>query len=149
MRRCLHFPWLSFCTVHTAQSSLASFLRPRHLFHLISLAVCLGRIVTLVHDQVLWSVVFLAAEVRLEDVLHTGGVALLRIDRGTRHVWHGGVASAPSGVLGVTQRVFLWSGLWEPHITSIATELAALESLSNVLLYDNGTTGCVDEPCTW
>ena len=98
------------------------------------------------HNQVLWPIVLLPAEVRLKDILRTGSVALLRIERGTGHVWHGGVASAPVLILSVTQWVLLGCGLWEPDVTTVATELAGLERLSDVLLHDNGAAGCVDEP---
>lgn len=98
------------------------------------------------HDQVLRSVVLPAAEVGLEDALHAGGVACLRVDRGTGHVRHGGVAAAPVDVLRVAERVVLGRGLREPHVTAVAAELAALERLGDVLLDNDGTTGGVDEP---
>lgn len=62
-------------------------------------------------------------------------------------MWNSGVASAP-WVLGVAEWVILRRWLWEPHVSTVATELAALEGLGNVLLDDNGATGSVDEPCT-
>jgi hypothetical protein len=49
-------------------------------------------------------------------------------------------------VLGVTQRVVLGSRLGEPDITTVSTEVTALESLGDILLHDDGTTGGVDEP---
>lgn len=45
-------------------------------FLLLTLAVGLGGIVTLVDDEVLGPVVFTAREVRLEDGLSTSGVSL-------------------------------------------------------------------------
>ncbi len=90
-----------------------------------------------------------AGKVRLEDVLSAFGVTLLRIDRGAGHVRNHGVPAA-EGVLGVTERVVLWCGLREPHITTIAAKMTGLQRVSNVLLDDDGTTSGVDEPgaCT-
>jgi len=51
-------------------------------------------------------------------------------------------------VLSVTHRVILGGGLDVPDVTTVSTELARLEGLSNILLDNNGTTGSVDEPCT-
>lgn len=56
-----------------------------------------------------------------------------------------GIAAA-EGVLGVAQRVVLGRGLGEPDVTTVATELTSLESLGDVLLDDDSTTGGVDEP---
>lgn len=56
-----------------------------------------------------------------------------------------GVAAA-EGVLGVAQRVVLGCGLGEPHVTTVATELAGLEGVGNILLDNDGATGGVDEP---
>jgi hypothetical protein len=42
--------------------------------------------------------------------------------------------------------VILGSGLREPDVTAVTTELAGLERLGDVLLDDDGTTGGVDEP---
>lgn len=70
---------------------------------------------------------------------------LLGVDRSTGHVGNHGVASTP-GVLGVAERVVLGRGLREPDITTVSTEVARLESIGNVLLDNNGTTGGVDEP---
>ena len=59
-----------------------------------------------------------------------------------------GVAAAP-WVLGSSERMFLGSGLREPHITTVTVELAGLESFGNIFLDDDGTTGSVDEPSTY
>lgn len=112
---------------------------------LVPLSVRLGGVVTLVHNQILRSVVFLAAEVRLKDALHTSSIAFLGIDGGTGHVRNRGVATAP-WILGVAERVFLRCWLWEPHVTTVATKVAALESLCYVFLDDNGATSGVDQP---
>lgn len=56
-----------------------------------------------------------------------------------------GVASAP-WVLSVSERVVLGRWLREPDITTVATEVAGLERISNILLDDDGATGGVDEP---
>jgi hypothetical protein len=60
-------------------------------------------------------------------------------------VRHHGVAASP-GVLRSAERVVLGSGLREPDVTTVATELARLERLGDILLDDDGTTGGVDEP---
>lgn len=39
-----------------------------------------------------------------------------------------------------------WCWLWEPDVTTVSAELARLESLGDILLDDDGTTGGVDEP---
>lgn len=117
-----------------------------HLF-LVTLAVSLSSVVTLGNDQVLRPVVVLAAEVGLEDGLGTGGVALLGVERGTRHVRDGRVAALAEWAVGcVAERVVLGCWLREPDVTAVATELARLESLGDVLLDDDGATGGVDEP---
>lgn len=113
-----------------------------------ALTVSLGGIVSLVADQVLWSVVLASTEVLVQNGLGASGVAGLCIDGGTRHVRHHGVTTSPGRVRGVSEWVFLGCGLWEPHITSVSTELARLEGLGNILLDDNGTTCRVDEPRT-
>lgn len=122
---------------------------PLLLSNLVTLAIRLGGVVTLVHNQVLGPVILATAEVRVQDGLGTGGVALLGVERGTRHVWNSGVSAAPVDVRGVAEWVVLWCWLWEPHVTTVATELARLEGVSDILLDDNGTTGSVDEPRTY
>lgn len=87
----------------------------------------------------------LASEVRLEDSLGTISVALLGVERSSRHVRDHGVATT-EGVLGVAQDVVLGGGLREPHVTTVAAELAGLEGVGDVLLDDDGTTSGVDEP---
>lgn len=87
----------------------------------------------------------LAGQVRLEDGLGTVGVTLLSVKGSTGHVGHHGVATT-EGVLGVAQDMVLGGGLREPHITTVAAELARLEGVGNILLDDDGTTGSVDEP---
>jgi len=57
------------------------------------------------------------------------------------------VSSAP-WVLHSAHGVVLGSGLREPHITTVSAELAAVDSLGDILLDDNGTTSGVDEPST-
>ncbi|KAI7506170.1 Formate [Hortaea werneckii] len=101
----------------------------------------------LMQTGVLRPVVVLAAEVGLEDRLGAGGVALLGVERGTGHVGDGRVAALAEGAVGcVAERVVLGCWLREPDVTAVATELARLESISNVLLNDDGATGGVDEP---
>lgn len=109
------------------------------------LTIGLGGIVTVVDNQVLRLVVVLAGKVAGKNSLGTGGVTGLSIDRGTGHVRNHGVSTSP-WVLGVTERVVLGSGLREPDITTVTTEVTRLESIGNILLDDNGTTSGVDEP---
>lgn len=117
------------------------------MFCLLALTVSLGGVVTLVDDQILRAVVLTAREVAVEDSLGTVGVTDLSVNGGTRHVGDHGVTAAP-GVLGVAQRVVLGSGLGEPDITTVATEVARLEGLGDILLDDDSTTGSVDQPGT-
>lgn len=114
---------------------------------LVSLAVCLGGIVSLVDNEIFRSVVLAAGEVALEDSLGAGSITLLGIERSTGHVRNHGVATTP-WVLGISERMILWCGLGEPDVTTITVELAGLEGLGNILLDDDGTTGGVDEPGT-
>ena len=116
-----------------------------HRSFLVTLAVRLGRVVTFVHNKILWSVVLPPAEVTLQDVLDAVGVALLRIDGRAGHVRHHGVPTAP-WVLRVPQRVVLWRRLWEPDVAAVTAKMAALQRLSDVFLDDNSATGGVDEP---
>jgi hypothetical protein len=112
---------------------------------LFTLTICLGGVVTTVNNQVFRAVIVTSREVRVENSLGASGVSLLCVDRGTRHVGNHGIASAP-GVLGVAEWVVLGRGLGEPDITTVSTEVAALEGISNILLDDDGATGSVDEP---
>ena len=117
------------------------------LVNLLTLTVGLGRVVTLVNNQVLRVVVLLATEVAGQDSLGASGVTLLRIDGGTRHVRDCGVTTLPL-VLGSAQRVLLGSGLNIPDITTVTVELARLKSFSDILLDDDGTTSSVNKPST-
>lgn len=114
---------------------------------LVSLAISLGGIVTLVHDEIFRSVIFSAGEVALQDCLGACGVSFLGIDGGTGHVGDHGVTASP-WVLGGSEWVVTGCGLREPDVTSVSVELAGLEGLGNVFLDDNGATGGVDEPGT-
>lgn len=95
-------------------------------------------------DEVLGLVVLLSGQEAGEDALDTVGVALLGVDRGTRHVRDHGVATA-EGVLAGAQRVVTGGGLREPDVTTVAGEVAGLDGLGNVFLDDDGATGGVDE----
>lgn len=112
---------------------------------LLALAVSLGDVVTSVDDKVLVLVVEAAREVAVQDLLGTLGVPDLGVDRGTGHVGNHGVATAP-GALDVTKRVVLGSGLREPDITTVASQVTRLDGLGDILLDDDGTTSGVDEP---
>lgn len=124
---------------------MCTFLRLRDL---VALAVGLGGVITLVDDQVEGVVVVAAREVRVKNGLGASSVSLLGINRGTRHVRNHGVTTSPGAVGSSAERVVLGGGLVVPDVTTVTTELARLESLGNVLLDDNGTTGGVDEPRT-
>jgi hypothetical protein len=112
---------------------------------LFTLTVCLGGVVALVNYKILRLIIFPSREVGVKNSLGASGVSLLCVDRGTGHVGNHGVASAP-WVLSVAEWVVLGRGLGEPDITTISTEVAVLEGISNILLDDDGATGSVDEP---
>jgi len=117
------------------------------LLPLLTLAICLCGIVTLVDDQIRRLVVLAATEVAVQDSLGTICVSLLGIQTGTGHVGNHGVSSTV-WVLDRAEWVFLRCWLWEPHITTIAAQLTRLDGLGDVLLDDDGATGSVNEPCT-
>lgn len=114
---------------------------------LLSQAVGPGGIVTLVDNEVFRPVVEAAREVAFQDGLGALGITDLGIDRATGHVRNHGIATAP-WVLGIAERVVLGSGLGEPDVSSVASKVAGLQSLGDVLLDNNGATGSVDEPRT-
>jgi len=97
------------------------------------------------HNQILRAVVEATREVAVEDRLDTVGVALLSVERGSRHVGDHGVASA-KWVLCVAEGVLLGRGLREPDVAAVAAEVARLERLGDVLLDDDGAASGVDEP---
>lgn len=107
--------------------------------------VSLGNIVTSVDNKILVLVVIATREVAVQDLLGALGVPDLGIDRGTGHVGNHGVAAAP-GALHVAERVVLGSGLGEPDVTTVASQVTGLDGVGNVLLDNDGTTGGVDEP---
>ena len=88
-----------------------------------TLTIRLGSVISVVDNQVLRSVIVLSAQVALQDALGAIGVSLLRIERGTGHVWDHGV-SAAEGVLGVAEWVLLRRRLREPDVPSVAAEVA-------------------------
>ena len=98
-------------------------------------------------NEILGPVVEAAREVAIEDSLGASGIPGLGVDGAAGHVRNHGVAAAPR-VLGIAERVVLGGGLREPDVTSVASELARLDGLGNILLDDDGTTGGVDEPST-
>ena len=87
------------------------------------LTVSLRSIITVVHNQILRSVVVLSAKIALQDRLGAISVSLLGVERGTGHVWDHGV-SAAEGVLGVAEWVLLRRRLREPDVPSVAAEVA-------------------------
>lgn len=112
---------------------------------LVPLAIGLSNVITAVNNEILVSIVMTAREVALENSLGALSVTDLCIDRGTRHVRNHGVATTPRA-LDVAEWVVLRGGLGIPDITAVASQVARLDSLSNILLDDNGTTGSVNEP---
>ena len=87
------------------------------------LTISLSSIVTINDNQILGSVIMLAAQVALEDSLSAIGISLLRIEGGTGHVGDHGV-SAAEGVLCVAEGVVLGCWLREPDVSSVAAEVA-------------------------
>ena len=126
-------------------SYLSSLTLSERSFLVVPLSVSLCCVVSLVHDQVFWAVVFPPAEVAVQNSLGSGSIPLLRIERSTGHVSDHGI-SASEWVLCVTERVVLWRWLREPDIAAVAAEVAGLEGFGNVFFDDDGTTGRVDEP---
>jgi len=114
---------------------------------LLPLAISLGGIVTLVHDEIFRSVIFAAREVALQDGLGACGISFLGIDGGTGHVGDHGIAASP-WVLCISEWVVFGCRLREPNVASVAVELAGLEGLGDILLDNDGATGGVDEPGT-
>ena len=98
-----------------------SYLLASHV-NLGTLTVRLGSVVTAMNNQVLSPVVVLASQVAGEDSLGAVGVALLCVERGTRHVRDHGVTTT-EGVLGSAQDVVTRGGLGEPDITTVAGEV--------------------------
>ena len=84
-------------------------------------------------------------KVRIQDVLGTLGVPLLRIQARPRHMGHGRVSSAKR-ILSIAKRVFLRCWLREPDVTTVTAKMARFQSLSDVFLDDNCSAGGVDEP---
>jgi len=110
-----------------------------------TLTISLGSVITSVNNQILWSVVVLATQIALQDSLGAVCVSLLGIEGGTGHVRNHCV-SAAEWVLCVSEWVVLWCWLREPDVSSITAEVAGLESICDILLDDDRTTGSVDEP---
>jgi hypothetical protein len=74
------------------------------------------------NNQILRTVIVLSTQITLQDSLGTIGISLLSIERSTRHVRNHSV-SATEWVLGVTEDMILWCGLWEPDVSSITAEV--------------------------
>ena len=111
----------------------------------LSLAIGLGGIITILHNQIFWSVIEATREVRIQNILCTVRVPLLSIERGTRHMRYSSV-STTLGVLCISERVLFWCWLWEPDVTTVATKVAGLECFCYVFLDDDGASRSIDEP---
>ena len=92
---------------------------------LLSLAISLGSIIATNDDQILRSVVVSAREIALQDSLGTSCVSFLSIDGCSGHVRDHGIPATP-WVLCSSEWVLLWCWLWEPDVTTVAVEVAAL-----------------------
>ena len=91
--------------------------------HSLALAISLGDIFTSVYNKILVPVVVTTREIAVENILGALGVTDLRIDGGAGHMRNHGVTTAP-GALHVTERVVLGSGLREPNVTTVASQVA-------------------------
>ena len=143
-RQAIEIPYPSLLTLNVKVVLVRSLI-DLSLVDLVALAVRTGSVVALVDDEVLGVVVVAARQVAVDDGLGTGGVPLLGVNRGTRHVGNHGVAATP-WVLGRPQRVVPRRGLREPHVTTVAAQVTRLKRIRNVLLDNDGTTGSVDQP---
>lgn len=85
----------------------------------------------------------LVVEVILEDLLRAVRVALLGIESGTGVVGNHAV-STTKRVLHIAPWVVLGRGLLVPDVTSVATELSALDSSGDILSVANGSTSRVN-----
>jgi hypothetical protein len=117
------------------------------LLVLLVVTVSLGTVVTVDADNVLGSVILLAREEDLEDLLCSLGVSALGIDGSAGDMRSHGVSTtvlvshgSPGMVLG--------GRLGEPDITTVSSDLAGLECLDNVLGNADGSSSSVDEPST-
>ena len=83
----------------------------------------------------------LVIEEALEDLLNSGTVASLGRKGGSGDVWgHGVMWHVPPWVV-------LWRWLREPHVSSIACELAALECISDGVSVADFATCSVHDIC--
>ena len=126
--------------MHTARSVSHS-----TLLFLVPLSIRLSSIVSVFDNQIFWSIIVSSREIRFKDILRTPCITCLSINRCARHVRNHGIP-ALHGILGIAKRVVFGCWLWEPDVASVATEVARLESLSNILLDNDGTAGGVDKP---
>lgn len=90
----------------------------------------LSCVVTIFNDDIRWSL-RLAGKVILEDGLDTSGISGLSIKSSTRHMWDHGISSTVL-VAHSAPRVILGSGLREPHITTVTTELSGSKRISDI-----------------
>lgn len=91
----------------------------------------LGGIISVDNDNITWSL-FLALEVVFKDLLDTRGVSGLGIESSTGHMWDHCVSTGAALVLHGAPGVILGSGLREPDITAVSTEMARFNCLSNI-----------------
>lgn len=103
----------------------------------LALTVCLGCVRTTLDDNVR-RVLGLIVEVVVKDCLDTSSVSGLGIKSSTGHMRNHCVTASLSLVLHCTPWVVLWSGLREPHITTVTTELSGSKRISDI--YDQRVT---------
>ena len=115
------------------------------LFISFPLAVRSRSIVALVHNQICRFVIVHAAQIALKDPFHAVRIALLRIQRTARHMWHHPV-TASEWVFRIAKGMVFRRRLCRPDVSSVAIQVAGLQSSRNVVGNDNSTAGGVYNP---
>lgn len=106
----------------------------------------LGLVTLLSHNDVSRLLV-LSSKIVVDDALGASSVSRLGVQGCARVMGHHAVAGA-EGVLHRAPDVVFGCGLHVPYVTGVAVDMAGLESGSNGILVDDGTTGGVNDPCT-
>ena len=114
----------------------------------LPLPISLSSIIPILTNQVLRPIIKSPREIRVENILRTLGISLLRIERCSRHVRHSGVPTA-LGILCVSEGMVLWGWLGEPYVSAVATQVAGFHCCGDVFFYDDGASGGVYEPGSW
>jgi hypothetical protein len=90
----------------------------------------LGSVVSTLNDNVRWDL-RMAGEEALEDVLDTSSISGLGIEGRAGHVGNHSISSS-TDILHIAPSMITGSGLGEPDITSVSTQLTRLEGRSNI-----------------